>query len=250
MIKKISKHSLITKRRLNGNSELRKISKEKNPMLDLILRAFKLAKESTPSEEDALIFGLCEEYRSELMNDNRTITYEIFNSDHTATVSEICSKAASKKKWCQFLYYISKYMNDPKILEIGTNLGISGVYLLHATKEKDESYFTTMEGLPQLCEIAQNQFSKIVPDTKFSVVQGLYDETFPRVLDKKMDYNLFFIDGNHQKDPTLEYFYSLKAGIKRPSIFIFDDINWSKGMKETWQQIKTDNSVNFSIDLY
>jgi hypothetical protein len=33
-------------------------------------------------------------------------------------------------------------------------------------------------------------------------------------------------------------------------IFVFDDINWSKGMNYAWNEIKNDDQVNFTIDLY
>lgn len=34
------------------------------------------------------------------------------------------------------------------------------------------------------------------------------------------------------------------------SVLIFDDINWSQGMQEAWQHIKTHEQVKLSIDLF
>ena len=34
------------------------------------------------------------------------------------------------------------------------------------------------------------------------------------------------------------------------SIFIFDDINWSKGMQEAWNKIKAHPQVSVSIDTF
>ena len=31
---------------------------------------------------------------------------------------------------------------------------------------------------------------------------------------------------------------------------MFDDINWSKGMKNAWNTIKSDKRIKFTIDLY
>lgn len=249
MIKKIAKHKLIFQKRLQQKNTLQSISKIENNTLQLVLKAFKLAKNNSFSKEDIAAFKRCEAYRDTLINNDSIINYEIFGLDNTATVSEICHKAASKKKWCHFLYNIAKELTTANVLEIGTNLGISGTYLLEAIKDKT-SFFTTMEGLPQLCEIASKQFETIITPDNFKVVQGLYDITFPEVMKNERKYNLIFIDGNHKKEPTLQYFNAIKLNIKSPAIFVFDDIYWSDAMKDAWSIIRNDPSVNFTIDLY
>lgn len=247
--KKIEKHKLILQKRLQQKATLANMAKAKNATLQLFLEAFTSVKQKGFSDDDISAFKRCEAYRQSLLKDSREISYEIFGLNETAIVSDICKKAASKSKWCQLLYLITKKLNNPEILEIGTNLGISGSYLLEAIKDRN-GHFTTMEGLPQLCEIAENQFKSIIPSNNFEVVQGLYDDTFPKVLKKEQDFNLLFIDGNHKKTPTLQYFNDLKSKTTSPSIFIFDDIYWSEEMKEAWNIIKSDTDVNFTIDLY
>jgi len=61
---------------------------------------------------------------------------------------------------------------------------------------------------------------------------------------------MIFIDGNHQKNPTIEYFEKLLPKLSSPGIIIFDDINWTIGMKEAWDIIKSHKSVNYAIDFY
>lgn len=248
-MKKISKHLLILKRRINQRSELKKLSLTDNKILQNVLNAFESAKTNSPDKEDIASFIKCESYRDELLANNTEISYEVFSLDKTALVRDICKKAASKKQWGQFLYHLVKNTDNPRILEIGTNLGISGSYMLEAMKNRDGK-FITMEGVPQLCEISAKQFSTIVPGSKFEIIQGLYDETFPKIIDKLIAYNLIFIDGNHKKEPTLEYFNALKSIIGQSAIFVFDDIYWSNEMKEAWKIIRNDKDVHFSIDMY
>ncbi|PQV45700.1 methyltransferase family protein [Jejuia pallidilutea] len=247
--KKIAKHRLILERRLYQNSTLKSISAIDNQTLKHIVSAFKAVKNKSYTKEDLNAFSRCENYRNNLLKDSRVVTYEIFSLNQTALVSDICKKAASKAKWCEFLYMIAKHINNPKVLEIGTNLGVSGAYILEAINAKD-GYFVTIEGLPKLCEIASQKFGTISHDSNFEVVEGLYDDTFPKVMNKNTAFNLLFIDGNHKKTPTLEYFNTLKSKISSPALFVFDDIYWSNEMKEAWQIIINDNDVNFSIDLY
>ena len=52
------------------------------------------------------------------------------------------------------------------------------------------------------------------------------------------------------KEATKEYFNMCMSKINENTIFVFDDINWSKEMHECWEEIKSDNRVSLSIDLY
>ena len=63
-------------------------------------------------------------------------------------------------------------------------------------------------------------------------------------------YDLIFFDGNHQKEATIDYFEQCLQHIHNDSVFIFDDIYWSKGMKQAWQHINEHPSVTISIDTF
>ena len=84
----------------------------------------------------------------------------------------------------------------------------------------------------------------------FKIISGLYDTTFPRLIHEESDFDLLFIDGNHQREPTIDYFNHLKNNIVKKAVFIFDDIHYSTEMTEAWNIIKNDLSVNYSVDLY
>ena len=75
---------------------------------------------------------------------------------------------------------------------------------------------------------------------------------FVNVIEKLQveSYDLIFIDGNHQKEATLNYFEILLSTTKNHSVFIFDDIYWSKGMTEAWESIKQHPKVTVSIDTF
>ncbi len=62
--------------------------------------------------------------------------------------------------------------------------------------------------------------------------------------------NLVYFDGNHQKDATLKYFHQLLPLAHNDSVFIFDDIHWSKGMEESWEEIKAHPGVRVTIDSF
>ena len=59
---------------------------------------------------------------------------------------------------------------------------------------------------------------------RYEILEGLYENTFSKILNKKIKFNIVFIDGNHKKEETLMYFEHLKSIMSIPSIMILDDI--------------------------
>lgn len=250
MLRKIKKHLRIIRIRLMNSIELKKLERSDHPVLKSVYQSYKSVLENDFTDAEKNIFRKLRRYSEQLSSDSRLISYEVFGSPASKSVASVYQKAASKEIWCKFYFKLIKDFEAHNVLEIGTNLGVSGGYILAAQKFLDRSQFTTMEGIPQLCEIAHAHFNDIISQDRFEIVQGMYEDTFEDILNSSEKYDLAFIDGNHQKLPTLHYFNTLKSKLAKKSILIFDDINWSPAMIETWQIIKNDPQVNFSIDFF
>jgi hypothetical protein len=61
---------------------------------------------------------------------------------------------------------------------------------------------------------------------------------------------LVYFDGNHQKDATLKYFNQLVNNVDNDTVFILDDIHWSKEMECAWEQVKKHPKVTITIDTF
>lgn len=256
---KIKKHYGILARRLRFSKEVKKIQSFQDKTLTLILRAYLQVKNKDFSEQDLVAFARQESYRQSLLQNPTPVSYAVFGSDKKVSIQQICERSPSPKIWAEFLYCLCKELAPQSVLEIGTNLGISGGYMLEGIGEAQnqvqvqnqaqvQSHFVSMEGLPQLCELSREHFSKI--SSKVEVIEGLYDTTIPELLARNIAFDTFFIDGNHQKEATISYFHSFKEKARYPAVFIFDDINHSQAMKEAWEEIKSDAAVKYSIDLF
>ena len=140
----------------------------------------------------------------------------------------------------QLLIQIS---NSKNILEIGTSLGISTVYLSTAV---NCSKVTTLEGCENTSNIALNSFDKF-NFYNIKLVKGNFNLTLDEVLEKTDSFDLIFFDGNHNKIDTLNYFNKCLKKINSKSIFVFDDINWSIEMKSAWNQIIKNDVVTLSF---
>src|SRR5204863_2198420 len=107
----------------------------------------------------------------------------------------------------------------------------------------------TMEGAPEVASVAKNNFNNLNL-SNIKIVEGNFDETLSSVIGERSSVDFAFIDGNHRKQPTLNYFDQLIKLSTPSTIFIFDDIHWSQEMEEAWNEIQQHPSVTLTIDLF
>ena len=79
----------------------------------------------------------------------------------------------------------------------------------------------------------------------------LENELFDHFLAKESRrWDLVYIDGNHDREKTLYYFQDLKRKIDNDTLFIFDDIHWSRSMHQAWTEILASDMVTVSLDTF
>jgi predicted O-methyltransferase YrrM len=193
-----------------------------------------------------------EPLRQELLHDNSTIEVEDFGAGSAVLpfkkrkVSAIAKSSLKNKKFAQLLYRIVKYYKPQSIVELGTSFGITTCYIACANKNAEVN---TFEGSKEVARIAKQIFSKAELQN-INLIEGNFDATFKEKLTTIKIVDFAFIDGNHRRDPTLDYFLSLLKKSSASSIFIFDDMHWSGEMEEAWEQIQQHDAVTLTIDLF
>lgn len=169
------------------------------------------------------------------------------NNENVRSVASIAKSAVSPEAQCQLLFRITQYFKPKTMLEFGTSLGLSTLYQAFG---HTNGRLITMEGSPQIAKFAQEMFKNAKAENIQQEI-GNFDDLLPGIL-KKLDAPLdyAFFDGNHRKEPTLQYFETCLQHADNDSVFVFDDIYWSPGMQEAWETIKQHPSVTLTIDLY
>ena len=193
-----------------------------------------------------------EEIRKELKTSGLKIKHQDygtvpdFNSVKQKYISTIVRKSAIKKKYGELLLQLVRKFRPENILEFGTSLGISTMYMAIGGIN---SKIYTIEGCSETAKIAENNFRKL--NLKNIILSnGKFDDVIPEIINNIEKIDMVFFDGNHRKEPTLKYFNICLEKAHKGSIFIFDDINWSVEMKKAWQEIKLYSNVTISLDLF
>ena len=160
-------------------------------------------------------------------------------------VKDIAKVSSTKKKYGELLYRLVEYFGIKNIIELGTSLGVGTMYLALSGKSK----IYTIEGDLQTYKKAKESFINLGLDNVTSV-HGLFDNVLKDILKETQNLDLVYFDGNHQMQATIDYFELCLTKISNNSIFIFDDIHWSKGMECAWSKIKTNSKTMVTIDLF
>jgi len=157
--------------------------------------------------------------------------------------------AASKgAEWCRVLFELARRLRPRYVVEMGTNVGISGSYLAAGLEEAGAGALVTLEGSPHKAAIAREGFEVLGLSGRVEVVVGDFGDTVDGVLARLGDgIDLAFIDGFHQREATLAYHEGFVRVAER-AVLAYDDIRWSSGMAEAWRRIRSDDRVATSVD--
>lgn len=193
-----------------------------------------------------------EAQRKKLFNDHSRITVtdlgagSHLNKNRTKKISQIAKNALKSPRLAQLIYRLAKDNKPESIIELGTCLGITTAYLSAACPG---AKVVTIEGCPETAKAAASNFKELALKNVQQYV-GNFDELLPRVAAKEKQLDFVYIDGNHRKQATLNYFNWCLPKVHEGSLLIFDDIYWSQGMKEAWNEIKQHPQVTVTVDLF
>lgn len=193
-----------------------------------------------------------EKIRHKLILDHRTIKVTDFGSGpekmcgNLRRIAEIARYSSIPGKYGVLLANMSSEFGKPHIVEFGTSLGISTMYIAAFCPE---ATVYTIEGCPEISGIAKKNFEE-AGLKNIRIFTGTFEKVLPEIKKDVMNPGLVFIDGNHRKEPVIEYFNEMAEISDRGTVIMLDDIHYSREMGEAWEVIKQHRNVSTTIDLF
>lgn len=160
-------------------------------------------------------------------------------------LSKIARVSASPVDHCELLYRMVQYLNATSILELGTSVGITTLYLARDPK----AHVTTFEGNRDLINVAQTHFDYF-QTRNIQLIEGNLDSTLSKFLLQPTKIHFALMDANHRLEPTLRYFQLLARRMAEKGVIVIDDIYYSEEMERAWKTLKAHELVYASVDLY
>ena len=183
----------------------------------------------------------------DLARENMPVTWDhpLGGVSHSS-MSKLIRRSSMSPPYGFLLNHLVKHYKAKRILELGTHLGVGSSYL-YAGNQLDS--LITLEGSARLTELAFSHFNR-QGFSEIQQVNGLFEVILPNILRANSSFDLIFFDGHHDGDATYSYFLQCLPFRHSGSVFVFDDIHWSRDMHEAWKKICQHESVRISIDLY
>lgn len=208
---------------------------------------FDLITKTFPGDATDFSVFAAEQWREECLANHSEINVRDFGTGQSGPrkISAIARRAAKSPKEGRLLYRIVKRFQPKAVLELGTSLGISAMYIRAGAPD---AKIITIEGCPETARTAREGLHrhKLAADVR----EGDFASTLPGVLAELQSVDLVYIDGNHRRQPTLDYFNTIRKYAHNDTVFIFDDIHWSIEMEEAWKTISADPDLHVSIDVF
>ncbi|MEO8933845.1 MAG: class I SAM-dependent methyltransferase [Xanthomarina sp.] len=161
---------------------------------------------------------------------------------NTRSIKSVVSNSGSRPKRAKLLFRLVKYFQSKHILELGTSLGIA-THAMHLGNK--QAQITSIEGCPNILNTAK---AHLGATENLNFVLNDFDKHLDKL--KQDSFDLVFFDGNHSQEATLRYFKKLLPKAHNDTVFIFDDIYWSKDMTAAWETIKNHPQVTVTIDTF
>jgi len=213
---------------------------------------FELYSEVIRNRHPYYAFRKIESLRTLLLNSEETLKTIDLGAGSTVLsskrkrVRDIARSYAKNPIYAQLLFRFANHFQSKNILELGTSLGLSSLYLaMHDSSAR----VISLEGDPQTADCARRNFERMRVKN-IEVITGPFDDTLAGALQQIGKVDLVFFDGNHRKEPTLHYFKACLQHADENTVFIFDDIHWSPDMQDAWEEIGRHESVTSTADLF
>jgi predicted O-methyltransferase YrrM len=190
-----------------------------------------------------------EELRGKYLKSDEQIEVRDFGAGGSRSVvrsvARIAANSASTTRTCLFLQQLVAWLRPGRVVELGTSLGFSAMYL---AADKTTAV-TTVEGCPNTAAVAARNFQQL-GYSNIELLVGPVERHLPEYLEKcHRDLDLVFLDANHRKTAVLQYIAQLIPHLSPKAVVVVDDIRWSAGMKAAWEDIRKHPVFRLTADL-
>jgi len=162
------------------------------------------------------------------------------------SVRSFVLRSSVTEKYGALLFRITRWFRPEMIIELGTGLGISTLYLASSSPEVP---IHSIEGNTDRADFAAQLMCRCNLGP-VSIHWGEMEEKLEDLMPVLKGRYVAFVDGNHRYDPTISYVKMLLSKAGEEAVIIMDDIYWSNGMFRAWKEVVSWPEVRISIDLF
>lgn len=207
---------------------------------------FDLLNDVIYNKTDYYFYRGIENVREELLKSKIIIDFQEGKSHVKRKVSILTKQYEIPVKYGQLLFRLINRFQPHRVIEVGSMMGISTSYIAAANSKIK---VLNIQKDRHTAEVAKENFRKLRLKNIETVIADV-DNVLPEILSKSGPSDFVFINKNLKHENILSYFYQCLEKADESSVFVICDIYKTAQMKECWTQIKNDNRVTVTIDLF
>lgn len=160
------------------------------------------------------------------------------------------TRSSKQPEWAYLLFRLVRRLRPQTCLELGSCVGISAAYQAAALElNGGDGRLLTLEGSDVLAEQSARTLQELGLGSRAQVRVGPFAETLDRAAAELRPLQWAFVDGHHDEAATLAYTEQLLPVLAAEAVLVFDDIDWSPGMRSAWGALRRDPRFGLTVDL-
>lgn len=191
-------------------------------------------------------FNEIELVRKQLLQDTTLVTYrDRKGRQRTHTIAKAARDEAITPKQGALLFRLCNYFKVKHILQIGSSVGLSTLYLTSYSSQVNCITLEDSSGLAEIARVVYNRMSKAI-----DLRVGKVEETLSDALQAMEQPDLVYFNINSQPYDVLRLFKQCAGCADTHTIFVVHGIKSDKYMHQCWKSMCVDPKVRVSMDLY
>ena len=150
-------------------------------------------------------------------------------------VCDVAARAGTGPAWGRFLTGLARELAPPRVLELGTNLGLGAAHLCAGLP--DGARLVTLEGDPSFAGIARDALDALGHAGRAEIVVGRFADTLPGVCAAHGPFDLVFVDGHHAEAPALGYVATIRPHLADGAVIVLDDVEPGRPVRRAWSRL-------------
>jgi predicted O-methyltransferase YrrM len=161
---------------------------------------------------------------------------------------EICRWSTIPPVWGRFIFCLIRELAPTTCLELGTGLGLSGLYTGVALELNGRGHLTTLDR-DDAARIAERGFAATGLEQRVSLAFGDIDELLPELGRSLAPVDFALLDAEHSGPATIRHFDLVLPYLAHGAVVLLDDITQTGEMRDAWRRIVRHPRVGFNIAL-
>jgi predicted O-methyltransferase YrrM len=163
-------------------------------------------------------------------------------SEHLAEAVRACEWMSLPPVWGRLLTRLVRELSPRSCLELGTGFGISTAYQAAALELNGSGGLVSLD-VAGLTAIAAPGLDRLGLSHRVELVGGLIEDTLAAACERAAPIDYALLDADHTEEGTLGPFRAILPHLSEGAVVVFDDINWTDGMRRAWRRVELHERV-------